>query len=211
MIRALCALLFVSALLVVPAAAVEIHAAWVRSDVALDGEGDGFALGVGGRWPVGAGPFDVSACGEYVRKKGVQPMIIAPETGPLAVDDAEVTLQCVQASVSGGWNMAAGPLRPRLYAGLAVSLKLDESWDRLAGDSAVDYGYEDLDAALHLGLQLRGGGPVFLDARWTRGLLDQVIVRDGSAAKIDDPTGGADVPAAGDKASWYQVGLGVAF
>ena len=201
-------------ILLAPAAAgaAEAHAGWTRADIGLDQDGDAFVLGLGGRWPVGAGPFDFAAAGEYVRKRGVQPMLVAsPELG-LVRSDAEVTLHCVQAAGSLGWSLPAGGVALRPYAGGAVSLKLDESWDRIAGPTGRDYAYEDVDVIIHAGLQLRYRGRFFLDGRYSRGLFEQVVERDGEGfTKAIDPLTGATLPEDGDTVSWVQAAFGVAF
>ena len=203
------------ALAVLPAAAgaVEIHAGWVRADLGLDAQGDGFTAGVGGTWPLGTGSFDVTASGEYVVKRGSQPLMVGnPDLG-LVRSDAEVTLRCLQPAAFVGFNVPLGAVRPRLYAGASISIKLDESWQRTPGATNRDYGYEDVDAAVHLGVQLRTGGRFFLDARYNHGLLEQVVDRDGDAAatKEFDPLTGAQVPEDGDTVSSYQLGVGVVF
>ena len=215
MIRAMMGVLAVLAAAVLPAAAaaVEIHAGWVHADLGLDGQGDGFTAGVGGTWPVGAGPFDVTATGEYVVKRGSQPLLVGnPDLG-LVRSDAEVTLRCLQPAAFVGFNVPLGAVRPRLYAGASISIKLDETWDRTPGLTNRDYGYEDVDAAVHLGAQLRFRGRVFLDARYSHGLLEQVVDRDGdaAAAKESDPLTGAQLPEDGDTVSSYQLGVGVVF
>ncbi len=193
-------------------AATDVLVGWVHSDLGLDQEGDGFTLGVAGTWPLGDGPFDIGASGEYLRKRGVQPMLVAsPEQG-LVRSDAEVTLSCLQSTLTAGWNLPLGALRLRPYAGGAVSIKLDESWDRVAGPTGRDYGYEDVDLIVELGLQLHYREKVFLDARLSQGLLSQVVERDGDGfTKELDPLTGATLPEDGDTVSWYQVGVGVSF
>ncbi len=92
----------------VPAAATEVTAGWVRSDLGLDQAGDGLFVGVAGTWALGTGPFDVSAGGAFVRKRGVQPLLVAnPDLG-LVRSDAEVTLTCLQPEASVGWNLPVG-------------------------------------------------------------------------------------------------------
>ena len=193
-------------------AATDVLVGWVHSDLGLDQEGDGFILGVAGTWLLGDGPFDIAAGGEYLRKRGVQPMLVAsPEQG-LVRSDAEVTLSCLQPTLAVGWNLPLGALRLRPYAGCAVSIKLDESWDRVAGPTGRDYGYEDVDVVVDLGLQLHYRDKVFLDARFSQGLLGQVVERDGDGfTKELDPLTGATLPEDGDTVSWYQVGVGVSF
>lgn len=213
MTRTLPALLLTAALLA-PAAAVatELQAGWTRTDLGLDRDGDGFLVGVGGVQPLGRGPFDIAFGGEYARKRGVQPMLVAsPELG-LVRSDAEVTLHCLQGTGSVGVGLPVAGLRLRPYAGATVAIKLDETWDRIEGSTGRDYGYEDLDLALHLGLQVRFAGRFFVDGRYSRGLMEQVVERDGEGfTKAIDPLTGATLPEAGDTVSWVQVGAGVAF
>ena len=195
------------------AGGTELQAAWLRSDLGLDGAGDGFAVGIGGTWPLGAGPFDVAASGEYLRKRGSQPQMVGnPDVGLIRAD-AEVTLDVLQPAAFVGWNPIVGAVRPRLYAGFSVAIKLDETWDRPEGATNRDYGYEDVDAALHVGAQLHVAARVFLDARYSHGLLEQVVDRDGdaAAAKALDPLTGAKLPEDGDTTTSYQIGLGVTF
>jgi hypothetical protein len=192
--------------------ATEVQAGWTRADIGLDQDGDAFMLGVGDVWPLGTGPFDFAAGGEYVRKRGVQPMMVAsPELG-LVRSDAEVTLHCLQATGSLGWSLPLGALALRPYAGGALSIKLDETWERIAGPTGRDYGYEDVDVIVHVGLQLRAGGRWFVDGRYSRGLLEQVVERDGEGfTKELDPLTGAEYPGDGDTVRWVQVGVGVVF
>jgi len=192
-----------------PAAAFQIHAGLIRSDVGLDQEGSGFTFGVGGQTPLGTGPFDFTGTLEYLQKRGTQPMIVSnPKLGPVRAD-AEVTLHCLQPAGFLGWSFPVGSLVPRLYAGASVSVKLGESWDRLEGGVATDYSYEDVDFLVHLGATLRYREFFFLDVRWSQGLMEQVVVRDGSAAKAQDPLTGARLPEDGDTVSSFQIGLGV--
>lgn len=196
----------------VPAGATEVTAGWVRADLGLDQSGDGYSVGVAGVWPLGPGPFDVSAGGAFLRKRGVQPLLVASPDLGLVRSDAKVTLTCLQPEASVGWNLPAGPLDLRPYAGGAVSIALDETWDRIAGSLAREYGYEDVDVIVHAGLQVRFAGRYRLDARYSQGLLDQVVSRDGTAfTKAIDPLTGAKLPEDGSKVSWVQVGVGVAF
>lgn len=196
------------------AAAGEVYGGWIHADLGLDQQGHGFLLGVGGTWPVGKGPFTVAMSGELARKHAIQPLFVgSQEQGPVTAD-AEVALTCLQASFSLGWTLPVGSLGLRPYAGGGVAIKLSESWDRPAGEVAVDYGYEDVDAVVHLGLRLQTAGRIFVDGRWTRGLFDQVIVRDGSAVKAagDKVSGDAlTLPENGDTVSWFQAAVGVTF
>ncbi|HPF69040.1 MAG TPA: hypothetical protein PLQ13_00095 [Candidatus Krumholzibacteria bacterium] len=196
-------------LLGLPAAAAEVYGGWVHADLGLDEQGDGFLLGVGGTWPIGTGPFDVAMSGELLRKHAIQPLFVgSQDQGPVTAD-AEVSMTCLQATISAGWTLPVGGLGLRPYAGGGVSIKMSESWDRPAGEVAVDYGYEDVDVMVHLGLRVQTAGPIFLDGRWTRGLFDQVIVRDSSVTKVsgDAPT----LPVNGDTVSWFHAAVGVAF
>jgi len=195
-----------------PVSATEITAGWLRSDIGLDQSGNGLFVGVGGNWPLGAGPFDVSAGGSFLRKRGVQPLLVgSPDLG-LVRSDAQVTLTCLQPEASVGWNLPAGPLGLRPYAGGAVSIKLGETWDRVAGALAREYGYDDVDVVVHAGLQVRVAGRFLVDARYSRGLLGQVVSRDGTGfTKAIDPLTGAKLPEDGDTVAWVQVGAGVAF
>ncbi|MFO7609475.1 MAG: hypothetical protein R6X35_09810 [Candidatus Krumholzibacteriia bacterium] len=213
MTRTLPVLLLIGALLAPGAAvATELQAGWTRADLGLDQDGDGFMVGVGGVRPLGAGPFDLAFGGEYVRKRGVQPLMVAsPELG-LVRADAEVTLHCLQATGSLGASLPVGGLRLRPYAGAAIAIKLDETWDRVEGPTGRDYGYDDLDLVLHLGLQVRFAGRFFVDGRYSQGLLEQVVERDGEGfTKAIDPLTGAELPEAGDTVSWVMVGAGVSF
>lgn len=213
MTRKLLTMLIIGAFCV-PAAAfgTEVQVGWTHADIGLDQDGDAFLLGVGGAWPLGPGPFDVAAGGEYVRKRGVQPMMVAsPELG-LVRSDAEVTLHCLQATGSLGWSLPLGPLALRPYAGGALSIKLDETWERVEGPTGRDYGYEDVDVIVHVGLQVRFAGRWFVDGRFSQGLLEQVVERDGEGfTKELDPLTGAEYPKDGDTVRWVQVGVGVAF
>ncbi len=65
---------------------------------------------------------------------------------------------------------------------------------------------------VHAGLQVRFAGRYLVDARYSRGLLAQVVSRDGPGfTKAIDPLTGAELPEDGATLSWVQVGVGVAF
>jgi hypothetical protein len=171
-------------------------------------------LGLGETWTVGGGPFDVAAELAYAQRAGSQPMYFTSTSAGLFADEAAVTLHMLRPSFFCGLRVLEGKVVPRLYAGLSTPIKVSESWDKPAGETAVVYGYEDLDVEAHLGASL-AVGRLGVDFRWNAGLLEQLVVRDadnaGGWTKTEVDPDAAKVPEDGAKVTSWQLGLTVAF
>lgn len=187
-------------------------AGWVRADVGLHENGDGFTLGIGNRTPMG-GILDLAWSVDWVQKKGVQPSVFTNPTGGIIEDDAEVTLQYFQPSAYVGASLARLPLRPRVFVGGSFALKSRESWNDFPGEPATRLAYDDSDFVGHVGLNL-GMGPVDLDLRYTHGfgssLIEDNTDRTGGL-KADDELPGVDPPEIDAKISTWQVGVVYSF
>lgn len=201
-------------LLASPAAAWYVSAGGSESDVGLDEKRSGFFVGVGERWPRPDSHFDVAAELAYVQRAGSQPLIFTDGVLPAFRDDAEVRLHMLRPALFGGVTIPAGRVEPRLYTGFSVAVKLAESWTKPEGETNRVYGYEDIDAEMHLGVSV-GVGRLFLDFRYNHGLLDQLVDRDfdnaGSWTKAGDDLAGVKTPEGGDNVSSWQVGAGFGF
>ena len=107
-----------------------------------------------------------------------------------------------------------GPLLLRPYGGASIAIKISESWEKPPGGTNRVYSYEDIDFVLSAGATL-GWSRVFVDVRWSWGMLGQVIDRDhdnaGGWNKADGELAGVEVPAEGDRTSAVQAGLGISF
>lgn len=197
-----------------PAAAWYVTAGMGESDVGLDANGSTFDLGLGETWPVGTGPFEVTAELAYAQRAGSQPMWFTSTSSGLFAGEAEVTLHMVRPSVFGVLRLLEGRTVPRLYAGLSTPIKVSESWDKPDGETNVVYGYEDLDVEVHLGASV-AVGRFGVDFRWNVGLLEQLVVRDadntGGWTKAQVDPDAAATPENGATVSSWQLGLTVGF
>ncbi len=190
---------------------VEVSAAWVHSDVGLDQAGDGPALGVGTRLPLGAGAWELACALEYLQKRGTQPTWFTQPANPAVRGDAEVTLHVVQPVVLLV-SRALPPAWPRPYVGLSLALKVGERWSDFPGVPSSEWAYEDTDFVGHVGLT-RAFGAARLDVRYSHGLTDQLLVDPGlgDPAKAVDPLPGVETPEVGAHVSLWQFGLAWAF
>ncbi|MCP4571625.1 MAG: PorT family protein [bacterium] len=205
---------FVMALAASPAGAWYVVAGAGESDVGLHENGTSYTIGGGESWPVGPGPFDISAELSYLQRAGSQPLIFTNGVLPYFVDEASVTVHMVRPAIFGGVRLLEGRVVPRLYAGFSASVKVAESWEKPVGETNRVYGYEDLDAELHAGLSV-GVGRFAVDFRYNHGLRDQLVDRDadnaGSWDKAQDDLEGIATPEGGARATSWQVGLSVGF
>lgn len=203
-----CAAAAVAAL---PAAALDLSAGYTRSDVGLHQNGDGLYLGVSRDILPGPGPVDLTVGVEYVLRAGSQPRYFSDPEDGLVLGDAEVKLHYLQPAAFVGVTLPVGGFSPRLYTGLSAAMKLSENWTQPTGATDGGYSYEDTDILGHLGVSVRLTR-VFLDARYSFGLNDQLI--DGTSPEVKAaPSGEEAVDSAEDgaKISGFQVGLGVGF
>jgi hypothetical protein len=190
-----------------------VQAGPTRSDLGLNDKGDGFQVGVGQILPLAGERLDLSWSAEYLQRQGGQPMTFDdPNRGP--VDGvAKVTLTYLQPTFFAGLRLPVGPVLPRLYGGLSVAIKLDETWAKPPGSTNRVYAYEDVALLVHAGATL-GWRFLLVDVRWSWGLLEQVVDLDydnaGGWNKAESPTGIA-IPTDGDRISAVQAGLGVTF
>lgn len=193
------------------AAPLVASAGWVHADVGLDQAGDGLALGLGTRLPLGDKPWDLVCALEYVQKRGTQPTWFTAPANPAIRDDATVTLHVLQPVAL--LELRALPTAwPRPYAGLSLALKVSEHWSDFPGVPSTDWGYEDTDFVGHLGLT-REVGPVRLDVRYSHGLTDQLLIDPdtGNPAKAVDPLPGVETPEVGAHVTLWQIGAAWAF
>jgi hypothetical protein len=195
------------------AGAVQITAGWTHADVGLQNEGDGFFLGVGNDIPWASKVFDAGYALEYVQKVGSQPTFFSdPEEG-FAVEDAEVTLHCLQPSILIGARIPDLGFVPRIYTGMSIVLKVDEAWSDFPGQAHQEWGYKSSDICGHLGVSL-GVGPVSVDFRFTQGFSGQLLEDNTQVAgsdKAEEGPEGTFIPESGAKISHYQLGAGFSF
>lgn len=194
-----------------PALAWEASAGWALADVGLhDGRG-GLVLGLGSRAPLAPAAVDLVYALEYVQLRGAQPTWFSDPVDAFIRDDAVVTLHTAQPVALVEVTAVPLPL-PRPYAGFSAVLKLAEEWSEFPGEPSREWGYKDLDFAVHLGLTRRVG-PLRLDVRYSRGLTDQLLVDPaaGPAAKAEDPLPGVTDPVAGARLSCWRAAAVLAF
>lgn len=184
------------------------------SDLALNDPGNGFYLGGGEIRTLPGEVFDVAWTLEYERRTSSQPMFFDDVDTGETLGEAAVTLGYIQPSAMLGWRLPVGPLLLRPYGGASIAIKISESWETPPGGSSRVYSYEDIDFVLSAGATL-GWNHVFVDVRWSWGMLGQVIDRDhdnaGGWNKADDALAGVEVPVEGDTTSAVQAGLGISF
>jgi hypothetical protein len=193
--------------------AVQITAGWTHADVGLQNEGDGIFVGVGNEIPWTSKIFDAAYALEYVQKVGSQPTFFSDPVEGFTTQDAEVTLHCLQPSVLIGARIPDLGFVPRIYAGMSVVLKVEESWSEFPGQAHLEWGYKNSDICGHLGASL-AVGPVSVDFRFTQGFTGQLL-RDNTpvplAAKAEEGPEGTFIPESGSKISHYQLGAGFSF
>ncbi len=211
MLSRLLTVVLLSCLILVSTGAHALHitAGWTNSDVGLQTKGDGFYAGLQDVWPLGDSLFDFTASAEYVQKVGSEMRFYSDEQSGLNEGEATVRLHCVQSTAFMGFRLPVTSLKPRLYTGASVVLKLDESWDEPQGETDGEYNYENMDFQIHLGISLEYSR-FLLDARYSTGLMDQLIDRTSNIAsgnKAAEP----DLPENGAKISSFQVGVGYSF
>ncbi|MEN8006314.1 MAG: hypothetical protein ABFS42_04830 [Candidatus Krumholzibacteriota bacterium] len=206
----LVALLLISSM---PASAVTLTAGWTHADVGLKNKGDGFFVGVGNDIPLAGRILDASYALEYVQKVGSQPNFFSDPVTGFTVDDAEVTLHCVQPSIFLGAHVPDLGFVPRVYVGGSIVLKVKESWSAFPGRADREWGYKNTDIVGHAGVSL-GVGPVTVDFRYTQGFTGQLLLDTTplpGAAKAEVGPEGAHDPEIGAKLSHYQLGAGFSF
>jgi len=196
------------------AAAWEGALGWTRTDAGLQKERDGLSLGIAGRTPLAAGPLRLVYALDYVQKRGAQPTLFYDATAAFTTADAEVTLHSLQPTVACEFDAGAGRL-PRPYVGLALGIKLSETWSDFPGTPNVAYGYRDVDGVLLVGVAQRVG-PLGVDLRYGVGLADQLLIDTSGTsqlpgAKAAAPVDGAEAPEVGARVSYLQAGVRVAF
>jgi len=205
----LCFLLTVLAFSATSAEAMIVTAGWIRSDIGLEEDGDGFYTGVQETWEMGNGRFDFTVAGEYLQKSGSMHRFYSdPHTGETFAK-ADVLLHCVQPAAFLGLRLPVKSFTSRLYAGASVVLKLSESWDEPEGSTAGDYGYENMDFQVHLGFA-NEISRFLVDIRFSYGLMDQLI----NQTSQNLYPGKADVDETledGAKISSLQIGVGYKF
>lgn len=207
--RGLLLLLLPVLLLASTAQALEATAGWTESDLGLADKGHGFFLGVRDRWPLGEGLFHFSAAGEYVQKAGSLSRYFTDEIHGLRLVESKVRLHCAQAAGFLELGLPRPSFQPTVYTGASVVLKLKEAWNDPGGQAGDDYGFEDLDLQIHVGLLVKISR-LMVDARYSTGLMEQLVYRTagiGSANKAQTP----ELPAEGAKISSFQLGLGLSF
>ncbi len=214
-VRALIWALALVAIVPVSATAMDLMLGWTRSDVGLDGQGEGISLSAAHYMPMGTdGSFDLGLELAYVQRAGSQPGYFSSETLGFYLDEGKVRLHVLQPGLNLGYSKTLGSWIWRIYAGGAVGLKLDESWELPEGDWQDPYGYDDLDFLGIVGLTVIVG-PMLLDLRYCAGLTEQLILRnelDTFTAKADvDPLPGVMDPEDGSKLSNFQLGVGFRF
>ena len=196
-----------------PVWAVTISAGWTRSDVGLQNKGDGLFVGVANDIPMASRIFDAAYALEYVQKVGSQPTFFSDPVTGFTVDDAEVTLHCLQPSLFLGARVPDLGFVPRIYVGGSLVLKVKESWTAFPGIADNEYGYKNSDIVGHVGVSL-GVGPVTVDFRYTQGFTGQLL-HDNSlpltGAKAEVGPEGAHQPEIGAKISLIQLGAGFSF
>lgn len=204
-----CFLLMALVLFAPGAQALTVTAGWTDSDIGIDERGNGFYAGMQESWSLGSGLFDFTAAGEYVQKVGSMNRFYShPELG-LFEDEAKVRLHCLQPAAFVGLRLPVSSLAPRIYTGVSVVLKLNESWDEPEGNTAGDYGYENMDFQIHVGVSMQVSRFV-LDARYSQGMMGQVIDRTDQhlyptkAEVIPTPENGAKIDS-------IQIGIGYTF
>ena len=196
-----------------PSFAVQVAAGWTHADVGLQNEGDGFYVGVANDIDWDHRILDASYALEYVQKVGSQPTFFSDPVEGFTVADAEVTLHCVQPAVFMGARIPDLGFVPRIYAGLSIVLKVQESWSDFPGAADQDWGYKNSDICGHLGVSV-GVGPVSVDFRFTQGFTGQLLKDDSEkplALKAEVGPEGSWIPESGAKLSHYQLGAGFSF
>lgn len=190
------------------------YAGWLRSDVGLHEKGDGLTVGAGRAWALPVSPLEFMAAVEYAARAGAQPMVFSDPQEGITVGSAAVRLHCLQPSALLAAPLRCGPLTLAPCAGAGVSLKLQESWDTPPGAADRILSYEDVDVLAQAGLILQKG-PLLLQARWSWGLTDQLVVvgalKSAQGALADDPLSGVAPPAAGARFRGWQLTAGVRF
>lgn len=204
-----CALVCALVLFASTAPALELTGGWVQADLALEEKGDGVYLGVQEVWPIGDGPFIFIAAAEYQLRRGLQTFNYTHPDRGLFQEQGEVSLHYLQTAGFLGVEVPVGTRSLRFYGGASMGIKLDESWDEPEADKGLDLGFEDQDLQLHLGMSFPFGR-YLVDARYTAGLLEQVIIRDAGAI-LPDKAAGDELPGGGEKVNIMQIGFGVRF
>jgi len=199
-----------------PASAVDLMLGWTRSDVGLDGNDEGMTVSVANYLPMGqSGSFDMGIELAYVQRSGSQPAFFNSSTLGIVKDERQLTLHVIQPAVTLGYSLSSGNWKWRAYAGGAIGLKLNESWDLPEGDwlDKDPYGYEDIDFLVMAGLSAKMGWMLF-DLRYCAGLTEQLILRtdlDYPTTKADDLLPGVHDPEAGARVSNFHLGVGIEF
>ncbi len=202
----------ITALLMVVASSAQalyVTAGWTESDIGLEEKGNGFYAGIQDSWPMGGDMFDITLAGEYLQKVGSMHRYYSDPYSGLTYGEAKVTLHCLQPAAFVGLSVPVSGLKPRLYTGTSVVLKLSDSWDEPEGSTDGDYSYENLDFQVHVGFSLEISR-FMLDARYSLGLMDQLIDRTSEiagAAKAEVE----DLPEDGSKIDSLQIGVGFSF
>lgn len=191
------------------AQALYVTAGWTDADIGLEENGNGFYGGIQDSWTLGSGLFDFTVAGEYLQKAGSMHRYYSdPHTG-LTFGEAKVRLHCLQPAAFLGLSVPVSGFTPRVYTGASVVLKLADSWDEPEGSTDGDYSYEKMDFQLHVGFSLQVSR-FMLDARYSSGLMDQLVDRTGQVAsplKAEVP----ELPEDNAKISSVQVGIGYSF